>query len=68
MANAQAAKFQKTVVSVPTVLISLNLEDGTLKSNAASECLWTSVFLQYIRIIMKRDLNNISKCISYGFH
>lgn len=48
MVNALAAKFQKIVVFVPTVLTSLNLADETLKSNAASEfcanvLIWTKI-------------------------
>lgn len=37
MASALAVRFQKIAVSVQIVLTSLNLEEETLKSNAASK-------------------------------
>lgn len=37
MANAQAAKFQKTAGSAPTVSTNRSSEDETLKSNVASK-------------------------------
>lgn len=45
MASAQAVRFQKIAVSVQIVLTSLNLEEETLKSNAASECGLPCLFL-----------------------